>query len=68
MITLSRYERLEESVDMIARHVDYPGKSRVIEQCAEEIEELHDSGEITGDQEAHLLAILRSGYGRRRTA
>jgi hypothetical protein len=68
MIKLSRFERLEESVDLIVRHADYPGKGRVIEQCAEEIEELHHSGEITGDQEAHLLAILRSGFGCRRTA
>jgi len=59
MIKLSHFERLAESVDLIARHVDYPGKQEVVERCAQEIEELFQTGQINCSQEGLLLEILR---------
>jgi hypothetical protein len=68
MTTLAHFDRLMESVEMIARHVDYPGKHRVVDQCAEEIGELSRAGRITDSQEGLLLDILRTGHCRQRSA
>ncbi|WP_422923976.1 hypothetical protein [Singulisphaera sp. PoT] len=62
MITLSHFDRLAESVDLIARHVDYPGKQEVVDRCAEEIAELYQAGQISDNQEGLLLGILRGEY------
>lgn len=68
MTQLSYFERLLESVDLIARHAYYPGKHAVVAQCAEEIADLRHSGRITGDQEELLRDILSGGCCRQRTA
>jgi hypothetical protein len=52
------FERLLESVSLIARHPPYPDKSAVIERCAGEIEEMVRSGGLTGVQGGTLLDIL----------
>ncbi len=57
----SHFERLVESVELIARHSDYPGKRDVVAQCAEELEELLLSGKITDTEEELLQEILRGG-------
>ncbi len=64
MTKLSHFERLVESVDLIARHVDYPGKQEVVNRCAEEIEELFRAGQINDSQEGFLLQILRNDCRR----
>jgi hypothetical protein len=55
---ISYFERLEESVALIARHPPFPGKGAAVEQCAGEIHELIRSGGITGEQGGTLLEIL----------
>lgn len=67
MTPLPLFERLAESVDLIAHHPDCPGKFQIVEQCAEEIEDRLRSGQITEWQERFLLDMLRGG-SRRRTA
>jgi hypothetical protein len=52
------FERLLEVVVLIVRHPPYPDKGAVIEQCAEEIEEMVRSGGLTGAQGGTLLNIL----------
>jgi hypothetical protein len=52
------FERLQESVGLITRHPDFPGKIAVIEQCAREIDGLVRSGCITGEQGGILQDIL----------
>jgi hypothetical protein len=68
MTRMSHFERLAESVELIARHCDYPGKREVVEQCAEEIGELLQAGKITDSQEEYLQEILRGGRCRRQPA
>lgn len=59
MTAIAYFERLVETAEMIARHADYPGKSRIVDQCCQEIEDLSQSGRITEDQCDVLLGILR---------
>ncbi len=54
----SYFERLLETAELIARHADYPGKHRVVEQCREEVADLADAGRITPDQVEVLRDIL----------
>jgi len=62
MNQLYHFERLKESTGLIYRHPDFPGKAGVIEQCAEDIGGLVDSGRITGEQGAILLDLLAGGH------
>jgi hypothetical protein len=52
------FERLQETVGLIARHADYPGKRQMVERCQEEVEDLTNSGRITSSQGEALQEIL----------
>ena len=52
------YQRLMETVQLIARHADYPGKQVAVEQCVEDVEDLSRAGRITPPQREALLEIL----------
>jgi hypothetical protein len=52
------YERLEETVRLIARHPDDPGKHEVIAGCLEDIEDRWRQGQITLRQRLRLYGIL----------
>jgi hypothetical protein len=66
MSGISYFERLVESVALIAGHPPFPGKSAAVEQCTEEIQELIRSGGITGEQGGTLLNILSGVHSRTR--
>jgi hypothetical protein len=53
------FERLLETVGVIARHADFPGKGQVVERCREEVEEMSISGEISSTQARILKEILQ---------
>jgi hypothetical protein len=55
------FERLVESVTLIARHPDYPTKSQALDRCREDVEELIRAGRITVAQAEVLLEILDTG-------
>ena len=63
MNDLSYFERLEESVGLIVRHPDFPGKPAAVEQCADEIDELIRDGRLTGEQAGKLLDLVRGVPG-----
>lgn len=65
MVAISYFERLVETAEMISRHADYPGKSRVVAQCCQEVEDLALCGRITEDQSEMLLGILGFEPGER---
>ncbi|MGC8640329.1 MAG: hypothetical protein ACP5XB_10690 [Isosphaeraceae bacterium] len=52
------FERLLETVGLIARHADYPGKGQVVERCREEVEEMSSAGAINSAQAEILRNIL----------
>ncbi len=52
------FERLLETVGLIARHTDFPGKREVVERCRDEVDDLADSGVITASQGEILQQIL----------
>ncbi|WP_169981287.1 hypothetical protein [Tautonia rosea] len=52
------FERLFETASLIARHPDYPGKQRVVDDCRAEVKELTVSGRISAEQGQTLLRIL----------
>ncbi len=52
------YESLVASVERIARHTYYPGIDQAIAQCLDDIDELHDCGQITLDQREALRLVL----------
>ncbi len=54
----SYFERLVETAGLIARHPDYPGKHRVVEDCRAEVEDLAHAGRISAEQGQALLHIL----------
>jgi hypothetical protein len=56
------FERLVETAGLIARHPDYPGKRRVVEDCRAELKDLVHSGRISAEQGQALLHILAGIY------
>ena len=58
MDNASYFEKLVASITRIARHSYYPGKEEAIELCLQEIEDLNETGRITGDQRAELRELL----------
>jgi hypothetical protein len=56
------FDRLLETADLIARHVDYPGKRQVVERCREEVEDLTREGRLTVTQRDVLWEILEVGH------
>jgi hypothetical protein len=58
MNKISYFDRLVESVGLIARHPAFPGKGQAVERCAGEIDDLVRSGGITDEQGGILLEIL----------
>ncbi len=52
------FDRLLETVGLIARHADFPGKQEVVERCRDEVDDLTDSGVITASQGEILQQIL----------
>lgn len=47
-----------ETAELIARHPDYPGKHRVVEDCRSEVEDLAHAWRISAEQGQALLHIL----------
>lgn len=62
MNSLSYFERLVATTEMIARHAAYPGKDQAVGQCLEDIDDLRHDGRITPEQQDLLRNIL---LGRR---
>jgi hypothetical protein len=58
MDALADFVRLVETVGLIARHPDYPGKRRVVEDCRAEVDGLVNAGRISAEQGQTLLDIL----------
>ncbi len=52
------YERLQQTMMLISRHPEYPGKSEVVQECLVEIEERQRIGRISIQQREALTAIL----------
>jgi hypothetical protein len=55
------FERLEQIVTMIARHVDYLGKDQVVAGCLDDIDDRWRQRQLTLDQRLQLYAILLRG-------
>jgi hypothetical protein len=59
MMTASReFERLEETVSLIRRHPDFPGKGEILDQCLVDIDERLHQGRLTPDQRDRLRSLL----------
>jgi hypothetical protein len=52
------FERLQQSVTMIARHMDFPGKQEILAECLEDIEDRWQQGWLTLEQRFQLHSIL----------
>jgi hypothetical protein len=52
------FDQLMESVGLISRHADFPGKRQIVDRCREEVEDLSSSGLISPAQAETLLEIL----------
>jgi hypothetical protein len=55
------FERLHESVTIIARHADYPGKQEAVAECLDDIEARWRRGQLTLEQRFRLYAVLLAG-------
>jgi hypothetical protein len=55
------FERLQESVTIIARHADFPGKQQVVAECLDDIEDRWRQGQLTLEQRFQLYATLLRG-------
>ena len=62
------FERLEQTVTMIARHADYPGKEQVVAECLDDIEDRWRQGQLTLEQRFQLYAVLLRGTSPRALA
>ena len=62
------FDRLEQTVTMIAEHADYLGKEQVVAECLDEIEDRWRQSELTLEQRFHLYAILMRGTSLRALA
>lgn len=51
-------DRLRHTVQIIANHPDFPGKREAVEECLEELAELHRQGLLTADQCRSLCDCL----------
>ena len=60
------FERLEQTVTIIARHLEYPGKAEVVADCLQEIDSRWERGQLTLQQRFRLYAILVAGAVSRR--
>lgn len=58
MSDIHYFDRLLETVGLIARHADFPGKVQVVERCREEVAEMSSVGAISSSQAEHLQEIL----------
>jgi hypothetical protein len=61
--TAPSFERLEQTVNLIARHADYSGKQAAVAECLEDIEDRWSRGLLTLEQRFRLCAILIRGTG-----
>jgi len=52
------FERLTETVTLIARHPEYPMKSEAMDYCRQDVEELVHAGRIDAEQAVVLREIL----------
>jgi hypothetical protein len=52
------YMGLIRTVNLFARHPDFPGKSNAMIECVEDIEERSREGRLSPEQRDELLAIL----------
>jgi hypothetical protein len=64
MFHLSYFERLIESVTLIARHPEYPRKSEAVDQCRQDVEDLLLDGRIDPEQAEVLREILGTYPGK----
>ena len=64
MNSLSIFERLLETAELISHHPDFPGKGEAVDRCRAEIEDLFHAGQITMAQRDRLREALR-GTSRR---
>ena len=55
------FERLEQTVTIIARHADYPGKEQVVAECLDDIEDRWRQGQLSLEQRFRLYTILLQG-------
>ena len=52
------FTRLERTISLIARHPFYPGKSEVVDECLDDLEERYREGLLTHEQKTILVLIL----------
>jgi hypothetical protein len=66
MPAVPSFERLQESVTIIARHADFPGKQQIVAKCLDDIEDRWQQGHLTLEQRFQLYSILlrRTSAGR----
>ena len=60
------FERLVQTITLIARHADYRGKQEVVAECLVDIEDRWSQGQLTLEQRFRLCAILIRGTASRR--
>jgi hypothetical protein len=60
------FDRLEQTVTVIAQHADYSGKQEVVADCLDDIEDRWGRGLLTLEQRFRLCAILIKGTVSRR--
>jgi hypothetical protein len=60
------FERLEQTITIIAQHADYRGKQEVVAECLDDIEDLWNHGLLTLEQRFRLCAALIKGTASKR--
>src|SRR5689334_14652472 len=60
------FERLRQSVTIIATHAEFPGKQEVVAECLDDIDSRWQRGLLTLEQRFQLYAILVRGTFARR--
>jgi hypothetical protein len=62
------FERLEQTATMIAQHAEYPGKTQVVAECLDDIEDRWTQGQLSLEQRFQLYAVLLRGTSKRSVA
>jgi hypothetical protein len=58
MTETTAFMRLERTISLIARHPFYPGKSEIVHDCLDDLEDRYREGLLTYEQKAILASIL----------
>ncbi len=63
MVAMPDYQSLERVAYRVSRHPYFPGKSEVVEEYIEDIQQRFEQGRLSSEQRIRLIAILAPTLG-----